>query len=368
MIYSIGCDMSKDTFDICLVAYRPASQHYQVKARTTFDNIAGGWNRLLRWAGRQVPDNADQVRCSLEATGVYHEGLALHVRRQRPQWHLSVVLPSQARCYANSRGLRNKTDKIDAYGIALMGAERRLQSWGGIDPFWRALRQLTRTRVRLQRQLTALRNQLHAVRHSGMPNSQVMEGLERLIGEVQAEINRLKRLIEQKLSARNELAERIGCLESIPGIGSLTIATILAETTGFAAFHSKGQLMSFSGYDLVIRDSGNSKGKRTISKQGSSYIRHAMYMPANTVIRMKLDPLHAYYTNQLAKSDNEVKMKAHVALQKKLLSYMYFLWKKAERFDPEQIRRDYRRHQGHSIKKAPPEDGASVDTLSHEAA
>lgn len=148
MIYSIGCDMSKDTFDICLVAYRPASQHYQVKARTTFDNIAGGWNRLLRWAGRQVPDNADQVRCSLEATGVYHEGLALHVRRQRPQWHLSVVLPSQARCYANSRGLRNKTDKIDAYGIALMGAERRLQSWGGIDPFWRALRQLTRTRVR----------------------------------------------------------------------------------------------------------------------------------------------------------------------------------------------------------------------------
>lgn len=368
MIYSIGCDMSKETFNVCLVGYHPSSQHHQVKSRTIFDNTATGWERLLEWAGRQLPDNTEQIRCSLEATGVYHEGLALHLRRLRPQWRLSVVLPSQARSYSKSRGLRNKTDKIDAYGMALMASERRLEPWDGIDPFWRALRQLTRTRVQLQRQLTALRNQLHAVRHSGMPNPQVIEGLQRAIDQVQMEVDRLKTLIKQKLKSRQDLAERIDCLNSIPGIGPLTIATILAETSGFAAFRSKGQLMSFSGYDLVIRDSGQSQGRRKISKQGSSYIRHAMYMPANTAIRMKLEPLYSYYTNQLAKSDDQVKMKAHVALQKKLLSYMYFLWKKVERFDPQQIRRDHRRHQGHQVEKAPPKDGASVDTLSQNAA
>ncbi|NGP88579.1 hypothetical protein G3569_09440, partial [Aliifodinibius halophilus] len=56
---------------------------------------------------------------------------------------------------------------------------------------------------------------------------------------------------------------------------------------------------------------------------------------------------------------HNVKMKAHVAVQKKLLSYMYFLWNKGEYFDPQKIRNQQALHQK---AVASPEGKAMVDT------
>lgn len=169
--------------------------------------------------------------------------------------------------------------------------------------------------------------------------------------------------IKEHLANRDDLAHQIRCLKSIPGIGEITIAVILAETLGFTHFSSYGQLMSFSGYDVVANESGKRIGKRSISKKGSPYIRHAMYMPANTIVRRKPPQLYRVYERLVKK--HFIKMKAHVAVQKKLLGYMYTLWKKKQLYDPTII--DQRRME---FEKGKIQDGIirkEVASLKNEA-
>lgn len=367
MIYSLGCDIAKDEHTVCLLRYHLQQQHWEVVGRKSFKNTPSGSKALVSWTRRLTKADPAPIRCTMEATGVYYEQLALHLFDTHPQIHLSVILPSQGKSYNSSRGLRNKTDKIDAFGLALMGAERKLDKWKGIDPFWRTLRQMTRTKAGLQDQITAATNQLHAQTHSGIQVEQVKTSLKNVIQTLRDERDRLTEQITHHLASREDLSEKIACLDSIPGIGLQTIAVILAETLGFTYFTSYPQLISFSGYDVVANESAKRIGKRSISKQGSSYIRRAMYMPASTIVRIKSKPLYGIYQNLLAK--HGIKMKAHVAIQKKLLGYMYTLWTKKEMFDPQQIIDRKKECDAHKTKLeqppkriAPPIGEATVDT------
>lgn len=355
MIYSLGTDVSKDKFNACLQSYKLGEQVHSVIARKEFANSQSGFTACMKWARSHTSGQAPQMRVTMEATGIYYEPLALFIEENYPQIHLAVVLPSKSKKYIQSRGLRSKTDKIDAYGLALMGAERKLDPWSGIDPFWRELRAMTRTRAKLMDQRTALRNQLHALAHGGMEAPRPKQALQAAIEALTEEIDQLTSCIYTKLRSRKQLAGPVACLKTIPGVGRLTIASVLAETNGFQDFESISQLISFSGYDVVICQSGQWKGKSTISKQGSSYIRRAMYMPASTVVRSGDGPLWEFYQRLLGK--HNAKMKAHVAVQKKLLRYMYVLWNKQEAFDPAHIRG----LQAYHNNVAPPEGEATVD-------
>jgi len=335
MIYSFGFDIAKDQFEVCLQQYRLDQQTGHILARKTFDNTPAGYKRWIKWARSRASDPQLPWRVTMEATGVYYEPLALFIQQNHPDIHLAVVLPSRAKKYINSQGFRSKTDKIDAQGLALMGAERRLAPWEGIDPYWRELRSMTRTRTDLMDQRTQLRNQLHALTHSGQASEAVIEALQACITTLSKQIQQLTQAIYKQLEAREQLDTSLAYLVSIPGIGRLTVATLLAETNGFAAFHSISQLISFSGYDVVIKQSGRWTGKPKISKQGSKYIRRAMYMPANAVVRSQTGPVYEYYQRLLA--THNVDMKAHVAIQKKLLTYAYVLWNNQEPFDPQHI-------------------------------
>lgn len=331
MIYSLGCDIAIEEHAICLLRYELDQQKWEVVSHKSFKNNASGSKALLRWLQNKAGGSTD-IRCTMEATGIYYEQLALFLAEHAPKIHLSVVLPSKAKHYIASRGLRNKTDKVDAFGLALMGAERKLKPWQGIDKYWRKLRQLTRTRTSLLRQVNELRNQLHAQQHSGLPVKEVQKSLARILKHLEKECEHLLQQIKGHLASREDLAYQIQCLRSIPGIGDKTIAVILAETLGFTHFSSYGQLMSFSGYDVVANESGKRIGKRSISKKGSPYIRHAMYMPASTIVRRKPPQIYRVYERLVNK--HSIKMKAHVAIQKKLLGYMYTLWKKQQMYDP----------------------------------
>lgn len=354
MIYSLGTDMGKDEFSACLLSYHLTEQTHQVMARKTFKNSPSGFKACLRWIGRHT--ERESVRVTMEATGVYYESWALYIKETQPQVHLAVVLPSKSKQYMKSRGLRSKTDKIDAFGLALMGGERRLKEWGGIDPFWRELRAMTRTRANLQDQRTQLRNQLHALDHSGIGAPEVQASLRECIQTLDRQIDYLYDRIRRHVNQREKVSQPIEYLRSIHGVGLLTIASVLAETNGFGQFHSISQLISFSGYDVVIRRSGQWQGESGISKQGSKYIRRAMYMPASAIVRSKRGPVYEFYQRLLA--THNIKMKAHVAVQKKLLTYMYVLWNKQESFNPRHIRN----LQAHHNNVAPPEGRATVDT------
>lgn len=64
------------------------------------------------------------------------------------------------------RGVKSKNDKIDAQGLAQMGAEKSLELWEPIGEFYYSLRLLSREIENLQEQKTVVINQMHALQHN----------------------------------------------------------------------------------------------------------------------------------------------------------------------------------------------------------
>lgn len=117
----------------------------------------------------------------------------------------------------------------------------------------------------------------------------------------------------------------------MPGVGLLTAAIVLSETNGFELIRNKRQLTSYAGLDVKEKQSGTSvKGKATISKKGNKYLRKAMHLPALAAIRHD-ERFKAIFARLVAK--HGIKMKATVAVQRKLLEMIFTLATKKEKYD-----------------------------------
>jgi len=75
-------------------------------------------------------------------------------------------------------------------------------------------------------------------------------------------------------------------LQSIPGIGLLTAATIIAEIGDFKAFTKPDKLVAYFGIDPSVKQSGEFKGTRNkMSKRGSRLLRRVLFTVALANIR-----------------------------------------------------------------------------------
>ncbi len=84
-------------------------------------------------------------------------------------------------------------------------------------------------------------------------------------------------------------------LITIPGIGPVTAAAILGEIGDIQRFETLKQLVAYAGIDPVVYQSGQFEARQTrMSKRGSPYLRHALWMAA-TVARLHDPELKVYY-------------------------------------------------------------------------
>jgi transposase len=325
--YSLGIDISKKDFHACLSVI-DKNQQVKVKASRKFENQRQGFKEVLLWISKNKKEADVPLVIAMEATGVYYESCAFFMFEAG--FSVSVVLPNKAKKYMQAIGLKTKNDKIDASGLARMGAEQCLEQWQPMDDFFFNLRALTRHHQSLHELKTNVGNQLHADEHSIYSNKKVMKQLKALITKIDTEIKEIEQEINKQLYIKPDVAEKVKHIVAVKGIGELTVATILGETNGFSLFKSIPQLISFAGYDIVENQSGNRTGKTRISKKGNSHIRRILYMPALSVVRYDPAGFKVFFDRILSR--HNLKMKAYVAVQKKLLVLIYTLWKKNEAF------------------------------------
>jgi transposase len=317
--------MAKTKFDACLVLIDDNQQITVKSSRSNLLNSNAGFNELLQWFARHAPTDMTGIFC-MEATGVYYEQLAWHLHLLGHK--VSVVLPNKSRHYLRSLGLRSKTDKLDAKGLATMAAQQSLPAWTPISTQIYELRQLTRHYEQLQESRTVFRNQLHAFKHSRQQNEMVYRQLQESLRFVEQQIKEIAFAIEENLKKDDALWEKVQCISSIKGLGIISIATIIAETNGFLLFKNLSQLVCYAGYDIIENQSGNRRGRTRISKKGNSRIRRILFMPAFNVVKFGLLPFLQLYERVYARST--LKMKGYTAVQRKLLIVIYTLWKKNE--------------------------------------
>lgn len=121
-------------------------------------------------------------------------------------------------------------------------------------------------------------------------------------------------------------------LLSIPGIGRMSTATLLAETSGMTFVTAK-QLTAYAGIAPEPHQSGKRQGQRSISKLGTARMRKVLYMAALTA--RSQGSFKTFYDRLSAA--NKAPKAALVAVARKLLVTAFAVVDRRCPFDPKYL-------------------------------
>lgn len=317
----VGIDVAKNELVVCLGRMNE-DWDPELHAHKTFANTLKGFVALVQWV-KKLNEGLSPVRYVMEATGVYHESLAYFLDGKGLE--VSIVLPNKISNYVRTLKVKTITDKTSSEAIARFGLERKLDRWSPPAEIFRRLRQKTRERDQLVGERTLVKNQLHAEVSEAYPSKESISRMKIRINVLNKQMTQIEQEIGALLKQEKAVNEDVKIICSARGIGTLTAVTVLAETNGFELIRSRKQVASYAGYDVIEKTSGTSvKGKPRISKKGNKYLRKAMYMPALTAIRYD-GSFKVLYTRLVSK--HGIKMKAAVAVQRKMLELIYTMYK-----------------------------------------
>ncbi len=164
---------------------------------------------------------------------------------------------------------------------------------------------------------------------SGTHPQAVLASMQRVIEQLDQETKTLKAAIEEHVRQHPSLQQQ-DLIASIPGIGTLTAAKILAEIPQLKHFSSARQAAAFAGLTPKQRVSGSSlRGRSHLSKMGSARVRKALYMPA--VASVKWNPLIQALDERLHQRGKH-SMAVLGAVMRKLLHLIYGVLKSGKPF------------------------------------
>ena len=385
-MYFVGIDVSKYKHDCFIVT--EASE--VIKDTFTFDNNRTGFDQFFSILDGLGPKN--EIKIGLEATGHYMNNLMKHLSVKGYSFILlNPIIVSRFRHSETLR--RTKTDKVDAKLIAQVIASKDFSSYPLQAYHFPDLKTLTRLRDRLIKQrslyLVMLTNQLDlsfpefkeffdgrlksktaqfiltkygiSSRIANM-NSQSFE----LINKVShgkfsyAKFANLKELAKNTIGCSSEIDEMLFALTinlyksideaitnveskiteimekldsptaSIPGIGLMSAAMIIAEYGDVSRFANDGQMLAYAGLDSGRYQSGTSDFPGRMVKHGSGYLRQALM----NIAEMSLIHVPSFYDYYLKKR-NEGKSHrvalSHIA--RKLVRLIYKLETSHTHFD-----------------------------------
>lgn len=325
--YGCGIDMSKEKFDACFLGIT-SEMLFQNLGSKTFTNTLSGFKEFHKWVRRFCKQDVPVVYL-VEATGSYHENLCMFLHSEKE--FISVVLPNKSKKYMESLGLKSKTDGIDAYGLSHMACSQEHKKWIAPTSAMYRLRVITRQIENMSALKTAANNQLEAMRYSMERQKDIERMLEQQISFFEKQREVMEKKMEEIIKEDPEFERKIRNIVAIKGLGTLSTATVVAETNGFELFENAPQIVSYAGYDVVENQSGKRQGKTKISKKGNGHIRRALHFPALNVVTHDVGPFRKFYERILERTN--IKMKGYTAVQKKLLVIMYTLWKNDVPFD-----------------------------------
>lgn len=300
-----------------------SDEQSKIKGSRKFNNTAKGFIELENWLEKKR-ESTHKVHLTMEATGVYYENVA-HYFSPKADYLVHVLLPNTVRAFFNSYNMKSKTDDIDARGLALMGIERKLEDWQPPSQQMRTIKKMNRARLRLIRFKTMVSNQLHAEKASHRPEKEVVRAFQLQLNCLERGIKKLEKQLANQVEQDDKLCKQVDNICEAPGVGLITAVGVLSELNAFQSFKNRNQVVSFCGYDIVKRESGTSvRGKEKISKKGNSRVRQMLYMAAMSAARH--DEHHKAYYQRIVERTG-IKMKANVAIQRKLLLLIYALSK-----------------------------------------
>jgi len=290
---SVGIDVSKATLDLCLY---PSGKNWQV------EHSPAGMSALAEELVALEP-----AVVVVEATGGLEVSLA--VALGSVGLPVAVVNPRHVRDFARATGRLAKTDKLDAQVLAQFGAMVQPPVRPLPEAARRELRGLVTRRQQLLVMITAEKNRMRrttpGIRHRIEVNVQWLQG----------QLKELDRDQEDFLRTSPLWQEEAKLLRSVPGVGPIVTATLIARLPELGSLNRK-EVAALVGVAPFNRDSGTLRGKRTVWG-GRGPLRTALYMA--TLVATRYNPVLRDFYHRLCAAGKPKKVALTACLRKLLV-------------------------------------------------
>ncbi len=303
----IGIDMSKDTFHAA----------FDEQKVIIFANTLDGINKFYKEIKNQ------EVLIGLESTGVYH----LLFARTITAYGLTVMIinPLLTHRMIAATVRKVKTDKADALAI------RKTLMTGAGYPFGDStdtlvLKALVSQREALVRTRAEFKQRIHV--HKIIEKS-VGINLSLNFTSVMKVLSKEIKLLEQQMANYAKNTQKL--LQSIPGVGRVASAALLAHIGNIKRFNTPEQLVAYIGLDCRVYQSGTSiNGKGFITKRGNTYLRFTLFNSA-FIARQHIPELKHFFAKKLKEGKHY--FSAQCAVERKLVHLIYAIWSRGTPYE-----------------------------------
>ena len=237
----VGIDVSKATLDVdCLPVSTPRQ----------FSNDEGGIAVLVAWLlGSGVE------RIVVEATGGYE--VAVVSALAAAGLPVVVVNPKRVRDFAKAQGILAKSDRLDAWVLALFGQQIAPPVRALPDAAQRDLAELLDRR----HQLVVMRTQEQARLATVLPVAR--SDVEHHIAWLDQRIRQHDTMLLKRLRANAIWDAKVKLLDSVPGIGPVNLFTMIGRLPELGTLNRQ-QIAALVGVAPFNDDSGKRRGQRYI--------------------------------------------------------------------------------------------------------
>ena len=307
----VGVDVSKATLDV----YRPDTNEL-LKIENSDDAI--------RQLCLQLEKKKRRVLVVMEGTGGYEFLLLKHLGIHKLD--AVVINPRRVRDFARGIGLDAKTDPIDAKVIskyAEVVAPKPMATKSDHELKHSAL-------VARRNQLLELINQENN-RLKQSWDDEAKQSIHEVLEVLKNQLKSLDSRLAQMLAKDTANERKIEILQSVKGVGAVTISTLIAELPELGKLN-RGEVAKLVGVAPINRDSGTKSGKRFIGG-GRGQVRRVLYMA--TIVAIRFNPTIKAFYQRLKAQGKESKV-AIVACMRKFITILNLLikndtiWKNAE--------------------------------------
>ena len=312
-LYCIGVDASTDYLDV---------DGLPGQTRRRFANTSESHAELAALLNALRADSHD-VLVVLEASGGCERGL--HRTLVAAGVPAAIVNPKRVRDFANSQGLRAKTDRVDARAIRRFGEVRQPRPTPVPEPARAELIELLGYRDQIVAEITA-----RTLQRAHLRSAFLIKRADAALERLRRESEMLERLIEATVAGDPELSRRAAVLTSFPGVGPLVAAELVAGMPELGTLTER-QAASLAGVAPFARDSGQRRGAREIAG-GRPKVRRALFHAARVGLRHN-PALRALYERLTARG--KPGKVALVACMRKAVVILNAMLKSGQHWDPD---------------------------------
>jgi transposase len=264
----------------------------------------------------------------VESTGVYH--LLFATRLTAAGYSLMLINPLESHRFIAARTLRDrKTDEIDAKAI------RAMVLAGVGRPFVETDEVLALKALVAERDgLVGLRSTMKQHREARTVRSHaISQPLRDPSVSIMYALDTEIQLIQSQFPLHAPATQQL--LRSIPGIGAISAATLIAHIGDIRRFSSPEKLVAYVGLDCRVHQSGTSvNGRGFISKRGNPRLRTILFNAA-FIARQRNPEMKTYFDKKIREGKHYTA--ALVAIERKLVHLVYAVWTRGTPYEPRPV-------------------------------